>query len=362
MSAVELETVKAIDSGSESPDKSLFQYLVKIEPLGLMYGSAGRFLSPDNLVGRSGISFPPSAVSLAGLIAAHYTETISDRDELKQKLASLHVTGPFWARIDSPQNFYVPTPFNYLVKQNENQISDRLTWNCGKKWLTQDEESPSGKFESGHWLAIEDWHKLNDKTLPPVQRKHWKFIPHLHPQLREDERRVRIDILEDGSEKGSLFLENGVQLNPDCCLVYLCNDEVAGGWYRFGGEGHMVDLQCLPLNPSTQTLLTSTLGHSFALVTPAVWGSNRLSTRFPTAWEDKLITWITERPQPFRYRFGGEGTTKRLSRGRYAVPAGTVYLTNELFNAWQNWDQSWFPKEGISLKHWGFGLALPLKG
>lgn len=37
----------------------MFQYLILIQPLGFLYGSAGRFLSPENLVGRSGTSFPP---------------------------------------------------------------------------------------------------------------------------------------------------------------------------------------------------------------------------------------------------------------------------------------------------------------
>ncbi|MGG6263924.1 hypothetical protein ACQ4M3_10815 [Leptolyngbya sp. AN03gr2] len=52
---------------------------------------------------------------------------------------------------------------------------------------------------------------------------------------------------------------------------------------------------------------------------------------------------------------------KRLSRGRYAVPAGTVYVLQEpLEIPWQDWSIDWFPKEGPSLKRWGCGLALPL--
>jgi CRISPR-associated protein Cmr3 len=362
MQSIEIKPDNSIEPSSSQTEKSLFQYLIVIEPLGFLYGSAGRFLSPDNLVGRSGQSFPPSAVSLAGLLAAAFADREPDKQQLKDKLASLYVTGPFWAHGDSPQNFYVPTPFNYLVKQNEKQISCRLTWS-GKQWLTQAQESPSGKFKSGHCLEISDWYKLNSidgKILPQVKDTPWKFIPHLHPQLREDERRVKIEQLEDGSEQGSLFLENGVQLDPDYCLVYLCTHEVPDGWYRFGGEGHIVDLKCESLEKSTQTLLTTDLGKSFALITPGIWGSNRLSTRYPTAWEDKLETWITERPSPFRYRFGGEGKTKRLSRGRYTVPAGTVYIAKESLPPWQSWDESWFPKEGISLKRWGCGLALPL--
>ena len=52
---------------------------------------------------------------------------------------------------------------------------------------------------------------------------------------------------------------------------------------------------------------------------------------------------------------------KLLSRGRYAVPAGTVYvLDRPLDRTWQQWDESWFPREGYSYKRWGCGLALPL--
>ena len=75
---------------------------------------------------------------------------------------------------------------------------------------------------------------------------------------------------------------------------------------------------------------------------------------------------LTERPIPFRYRLGNHPNhqphqPKLLSRGRYAVPAGTVYvLQQSLDKAWQDWDISWFPREGPSLQRWGCGLALPL--
>jgi CRISPR-associated protein Cmr3 len=38
-----------------------FTHLLQITPLGLLYGSAGGFLSPENLVGRSGNKFPPNS-------------------------------------------------------------------------------------------------------------------------------------------------------------------------------------------------------------------------------------------------------------------------------------------------------------
>ncbi|MBD2436222.1 type III-B CRISPR module-associated Cmr3 family protein [Nostoc sp. FACHB-110] len=354
------------NSSSNSTPKSLFKYLVVIEPLGFLYGSAGRFLSPDNLVGRSGTSFPPSTASLSGLFSATYTQEEPDAEKRKAKIEPLHFAGPFWAKSDSPQNFYVPTPFNCLVKKGESEIAYQLSWD-GKKWQNQNEESPSGKFENGTWLAIKDWDEktwigkkvwINKKK---NRRVPWKSVPQLHPQLREDERRVKIDKLEDGSERGSLFLENGVQLDPDYCLVYLCNDKVNDGWYRFGGEGHLADVRCLPLDESIKNLLTQDVGKSFALITPAIWGSNRLSTRYPEAWDSELYldTLLTERPNPFRYRLGGEGKTKRLSRGRYAIPAGTVYVMKTPLTAWQTWPNEWFPKEGPSFKRWGSGLALP---
>jgi len=112
------------------------------------------------------------------------------------------------------------------------------------------------------------------------------------------------------------------------------------------------------------------VGNNFALITPAVWGSNRLSYRFPTIrqeqdwitapeWENAQV--FTERPRPFRYRLGGTGDTKRLSRGRYAIPPGTVYvLETGIPKPWFDWDKCWFPDEGYSYKRWGCGLALPL--
>lgn len=45
----------------------MFKYLITIHPLGLMYGSSGGFLSPENLVGRSREKFPPDAATLSGL-------------------------------------------------------------------------------------------------------------------------------------------------------------------------------------------------------------------------------------------------------------------------------------------------------
>lgn len=201
----------------------MFRYLIAIKPLGLLYGSAGRFLSPENLVGRSGTSFPPSAATLSGLFAATYPST---------ELQSMRLAGPFWAKSDDPQNFYVPTPFNYLV--DNGAIKQQLFWNPEtQKWLTRSGTPPAGKFEKGTWIGINDWQQPGQVYTNP-----WKYLPHLHPRLKLDERKVDAD-----SDFGSLFLENAIQMHPDACLVYLSNISLPDGWYRFSGEGHMVDVQ-----------------------------------------------------------------------------------------------------------------------
>lgn len=366
------------------PPRSPFTHLIIIEPLGLLYGSSGRFLSPDNLVGRSGSSFPPSAATLSGLFAA------SIGKDKNTDIRDLMLAGPFWGNVDeltsTQQNFYVPTPRNYLVK--DGKIVDKLSWNIGKKaWLDQEGKTPNDKYESNTWLAMNQWSKPNK-----VEKNPWQFLPHLHPRLELEERHT----IRNYQEQGSLFLENSVQMEPGTCLVYLSNTELNPGWYRFGGEGHMVDVNCieltdnqsqkLPDDPkSPKELLNEAVGNTFALITPAVWGSNRLSKREPVYLEkrDEVFyqpeepvpenqeqkVWtvealFTDRPIPFRYRLGGEGKTKRLSRGRYAVPAGTVYVVEALEGltnkSWQEWNDHWFPQEGPSLKRWGCGLALPL--
>lgn len=168
------------------------------------------------------------------------------------------------------QNFYVPTPFIYLVKNG--QICHKMTWNSEREgWFDEKGEEPDDKFEKGTWLAIAHW---NNPT--QVEKYPWKFCPHLHPKLE-------------------------------------------------------------PIDSNHQKV-----------------------------WE--VETLYTERPFPFRYRLGNHNNhhnnqPKLLSRGRYAVPGGTVYVLKQpLDKAWQDqdWDESWFPQEGPSLKRWGCGLALPL--
>lgn len=346
-------------------------YLTIIEPLGFLYGSAGRFLSPENLVGRSGSNFPPSSATMSGIFAANLDA---------QELRHLCVAGPFWAKTDeviTNQDFYVPTPLNYLVKNG--QIEHKLHWDEQQQgWVNEEGNEPADKFEKGTWIPMSHWHKPTK-----VEKSPWRFNPHLHPRLALDQRRVYLEDKNTPPEekRGSLFLENAVEMPPDTCLVYLSSHELESGWYRFGGEGHLVELNCIKLNDELLDLLNQRIESQFALITPALWGSNRLSSRYPVLsqkekrvtrndtdnqypWHTKTI--FTNRPYPYRYRFGNHedaspNQPKLLSRGRYAVPAGTVYvLENPLSRSWLNWDESWFPREGVSLKRWGCGLALPI--
>jgi len=369
---------------TKEQQKTEFKYLIVIRPLGFLYGSAGRFLSPENLVGRSGTNFPPSAATLSGIFAYEW------ENKNKEKLNNLQLAGPFWAEKDKPENFYVPTPLHCLVK--ENQIKHLLFWQEEKEKEEQEEKGkwqtlidgkwktpPNDKFQSGTWVAIANWHQLQtpEGELPEVKTNPWKFLPHLHPKLKEDERHVVDD------SQGSLFLENAVQLDPNVCLVYLSNIELPSGWYRFGGEGHLVDIQCQPMGKIAQNLFSTPLGDSFALITPGVWGSNRFSYRAPLVeentgklfWQEgnEVKALLTGRTSPFRYRLGDRlneqqqdaddpnNKAKLLSRGRYIVPAGSVYvLEQSLTETWQQLDEDLFPFEGYSCKRWGFGLALPL--
>jgi len=339
----------------------MFQYLIAIEPLGFLYGSAGRFLSPENLVGRSGMSFPPSAPVIVGLLL----HALGEKGQAWLQSAenqSLRVAGPFWGHSHhlqpKSQDFYVPVPLNCLVKGST--IQKRLTWDDQtQEWTWQQEEkaaTEASKYDRGGWVAMGQWEERGTGCITATAP--WQFVPHLHPRLDIAERRVRQD-----PNRGSLFLENAVAMAPGTALVYLSTHPVPNGWYRFGGEGHLVDLRCLPLTEALRQRFQQPVGRSFALIVPGVWGSTRLCHRYPVnqgqpAWRVQGL--LTERPQPYRYRLGGQGTGRRLSRGRYAVPAGTVYVVQEKLPAWQEWPADWFPREGYSLQRWGCGLALPL--
>ncbi|MGQ9864881.1 MAG: type III-B CRISPR module-associated Cmr3 family protein [Pseudanabaenaceae cyanobacterium] len=336
----------------------MFRYLIAIEPLGFLYGSAGRFLSPENLVGRSGISFPPSAPVIVGLLLHALGD--KGRDWLRSpENQNLRVAGPFWGdrqhwQGDS-QDFWVPVPFNCLVSKG--QVQKQLAWDeRNQEWSAESTTEGPTKYDRGQWVAIRQWEQLG-VGCPTVQAP-WQFVPHLHPRLAEDERKVKAD-----QKRGSLFLENAVAMKPGTVLVYLCTHALPDGWYRFGGEGHLVDVQSLPLTAALREKFQQPVGRSFALIGPGVWGSARLCHRYPVSKQQPIWpiqSLLTERPQPYRYRLGGQGTGRRLSRGRYAVPAGTVYVVRKELPAWQQWPEDWFPREGYPLKRWGCGLALPL--
>jgi CRISPR-associated protein Cmr3 len=370
-------------------DNKMLKYLVIIKPLGMLYGSAGRFLSPDNLVGRSGDRFPPSTATVAGLYGAKYWEG-------EGSLKDLFIAGPFWANIDKPESFYVPTPLNFRVERNPNndgyEIVERWQWNDDLGWHLES-KTKEKKSLNNSWVLIDHWSKLQaekiSEHIPVIASSQvWKYHPHLHPRLEDDERHVVRPIDDLPAQQGSLFLENGVQLSPDRCLVYLSSRKIDPGCYRFGGEGHLADIECVEISSDSaiSKLMQQPIDSCFSLLTPAVWGTQRLSYRFPVPagkeptqapsfplpaniqsasdhnvesfWS--ITALMTERPIPFRFRMGGAGKTKRLSRGRYAVPAGTVYHVNQQISPWQDWQKEWFPKEGYSYQHWGCGFALPL--
>ncbi len=257
----------------------MFQHLIAIEPLGLLYGSAGRFLSPENLVGRSGASFPPSTATLSGIFAASHDPA---------DLQSLCLAGPFWSKTNHLQNFYVPTPFNCWNQLNPTprkdqfktgKITNQLRWHADtQEWRDLHHQLPAGKTDRATWVALSDWQHLSHGAIADVTvyANPWEYLPHLHPRLKRDERKVATE-----DQQGSLFLENAVQLHPETCLVYLSTVPIAAGWYRFGGEGHLVNLRCLDLAATTQEMLNRPIGTEFALITPAIWGSTRFSYRQP---------------------------------------------------------------------------------
>lgn len=364
-----------------------FTHRILIQPLGLLYGSKGRFLSPENLVGRSGFHFPPDTPTLSGLFAAHYQGDHTVLDPLM-------LAGPFWADRQQPDDFYVPTPFHCWVQ--DDQVKHLMHWQ-GDRWqpYPKIDQSNYKKRQYDTWIALSDWAKVqsleafktaiaSNETIP-VRTAPWEPLPHLHPRLRSGERRS----VGPNDDQGSLFLEYGIQLDPQVCLVYLANVELPNGAYRFGGEGHIVQVTSEPIAPDEpirSLLETPTeLDKSFAIACPGVWGSNRLSYRAPLRDREGHLSWpdnpvrsvLTQRPVAFRFRLGnqqdehhqdvhGESQPKLLSRGRYAVPAGSVYVLEKPLIPWLAWpdgkwpDNGWFPTEGYSFKRWGCALALPL--
>lgn len=335
----------------------MFKFLIVIRPLGFLYGSAGAFLSPENLVGLSGTKFPPDAATLSGLIlGTNQEKEFTDHQQLK---ANLTVAGAFWAQDHDPENFFVAIPRSLTIGKDECaewEIKDR-------KWHREVENIKADYS----WQSINYWNdpigEIHKHGVP--DKLPWKFNPILHPTLEDDQRHVRIP--KDEGDRGSLFLENAVQMREDSCLVYLSTHELPDGWYRFGGENHMVEIESLKLDSNISDLFKQPITKSFALISPAVWGTNNLSQRYPPAFKDgdKPPKMLCDRPVPFRYRIGG-----KLGIGRYAVPAGTVYvLKHDLNKTWWDFPNEWFPQskgqvssdKNTLLKQLGCGLCLPIK-
>jgi len=337
-----------------------FQHLISLEPLGLLYGASGRFLSAENLTGAAAERFPPDSPAFAGLVAAHLPAGA---------LRDLHTAGPFWCRLDEPElDPRLPAPLTLLQKNRS--ISARLRWQPSEQlWKADAEVGP--KPDQRGWVPLSRWGAWSDAKLQ-VESEPWKAVPHLHPRLAEDQ---RVSAQED-----ALFLEYAIALEPGVALAYLSSEAISEGCYRFGGEGHLVQLRCHPVPARLQQLLQHPDGFGpdqpIALITPGVWGSRKLSLREPLdgsrapafhPWraEKQGPGILTERPRPWRFRLGGGSEGKRrLSRGRWCMPAGSCYGLPEGLNLppWAEWPESWFPREGFSLRQFGTALALPLYG
>lgn len=325
----------------------MFRYIISIKPLGLMYGSAGAFLSPENLVGRSGAKFPPEAATLSGLF---FNTNINSKDIREDLKNTLYVAGPFWAYSNNIQNFYVPIPRSKVITKDATDEWVLKDTEKGKSWHRKNKELEA-EFT---WQTINLWDKqlgVIQTNKLAAQKSPWQYIPILHPQMKRDERHV---LAKDG-----LFLENAVQMPEETCLVYLATHKLPDDWYRFGGENHLVEIESKEIkSENILKLFSAKIQQSFALITPAVWGSNRLSYRYPQHQNfPKPIQILTDKALPYRYSAGG-----KLHRGRYSVPAGSVYILEQaLDKTWWEWEPEWFPKEGVSLKKLGCGLCLPIK-
>ncbi len=355
---------------------AMFQHLITVSPLGLMYGSAGAFLSPENLVGRSGAKFPPDAATLSGLFFStnHITQqSIAKHDELAHKL---YVTGPFWAERNNPEVFYVPIPRHRIISL-EKQDEDEWFLDDKQRWQRNLESKKKDIEPDCFWQSIDAWNRKTCviRTNKEAKKVPWEYVSFLHPKMKHDERHVM--------ERDGLFLENAVQMEEDYCLVYLSTYALPDGWYRFGGEGHMVEIKTHPLteNSTINKLLhpDNEIKRACALITPGVWGSNKLSYRYPkhSEFPKDGLKMLTDKAVPYRYRMGNQKTERgrqgqggQLGRGRYAVPVGSVYVFKRSLNkTWWDFSEDWFPdareKAGLSkkslLKQVGCGLCLPIE-
>lgn len=353
-----------------------FQFLISLEPLGLLYGSSGRFLSAENLTGKGGERFPPDSPTFSGLIASQLPP---------QELRSLHTAGPFWCDLEeSSLDLRLPAPLSLLQEQAPSQpdqqkqrsqgqrvVNARLDWHGeAKSW--QADRPVSAKSLQGGWVRLSRWGQWKDPELR-VEADPWEAVPHLHPRLQEEQR--------VSAQEGALFLELAMALRPGVALAYLSSATIPEGCYRFGGEGHLVQLRCHPIPERLIRWLEQPdgfdHGQTLALITPGVWGSRKLSLREPLDGSRRPAThpWrsggsgpgiLTDRPRPWRFRLGKgrDGQAhRRLSRGRWCMPPGSCYALPDGLRlpAWSAWPESWFPDEGFSFKRFGTALAIPLQ-
>ncbi|KAF3887640.1 MULTISPECIES: CRISPR-associated protein (Cas_Cmr3) [Nostocales] len=337
----------------------MFKYLIIIKPLGFLYGSAGAFLSPENLVGHSGEKFPPSAAALSGLFfSAKLTGknlTEREKNQIHKELSEhLHTAGAFWAKSKYEQDFYVPIPWHRIIGGEKEKYTDEWVLDRNENWQRKRQyQDCEDKLEVAFtWQTITSWgkKKLECATHP------WDYVSFLHPHMKDSERHSKS---QDG-----LFLERAVQMPENTCLVYLSSHELDSGWYRFGGENHIVEIECQEIKKKEVCeLFKQPIKQAFALITPAIWGSTRFSFRFPqhsdlsSYFPEAKTKLLTDKAIPYRYSTAG-----RLGRGRYAVPAGSVYVLPKPLNlSWSQFKDDWFPNEGYSLKKIGCGLCLPVE-
>ncbi|WP_223257300.1 type III-B CRISPR module-associated protein Cmr3 [Phormidesmis priestleyi] len=285
--------------------------------------------------------------------SANKHHEIAPHDTLKHEL---FVSGAFWAKQNDPEAFYVPIPRHRIIGEDKD---DEWKLNPQRKW-ERDSEKLDLEVEY-RWQRIDAWQRNASKIRKNKEMSNvpWEPVSFLHPHMKQNERHVL--------EKDGLFLENAVQMDEDCCLVYLSTYPLPDGWYRFGGEGHMVEICSKEITPDStiHQLLSTKIQKACALITPGAWGSNHLSYRYPkhSEFPKTGMKMLTDKPIPYRYRTGHRSTERgRLGRGRYAVPAGTVYVFKQaLEKTWWDFPEAWFPKEGFPLKHLGCGLCLPVE-
>ncbi|MCP9883599.1 hypothetical protein KBY97_00465 [Synechococcus sp. ATX 2A4] len=378
------------------PETNLpFSYLISLKPLGLLYASSGRFLSAENLTGKAGEHFPPDSPAFAGLLAAHLP---------KGDVWHLHTAGPFWHQLTDHLlgggqasldiDLMVPAPLTLLQRRRshadqQREVVERLIWHEESErtgWITASGNDPPDKPLRGGWIPISLWDRItrfdsvSESGPLTIWDDPWKAVPHLHPRLRNDER--------VSAQQDALFLEYAVALDPAVALAYLSSHKIDDGVYRFGGEGHLVEISTHSVPKPLQVLLGHDHLECFSLITPGVWGTSRLSKRepedqrpaqqrfgepaFPFHSKNQGPGILTERPRSWRHHLGhGTPSTvhpekragvRRLSRGRWAMVAGSCYHlpSGHSLKPWAQWSEDWFPREGFSFKRLGTGLALPL--